>query len=386
MNKKLTAIGIAAALALPTAAAWAASVEVYGQARVALDYQGNNASAPNPNPNNISVKKDALGFSDYASRLGFKGDEDLGSGLTALWQLEEGVSFDTNNAIAARSSYVGLGGVFGTMIVGKLETPYKTSTDNFDPFQDTAADANGILGNVGATGLVDASQDESNATYDLWTNNTIAYITPNLSGFQAKLAYVMPSVLSGNDGLPATAGNANPTSVEQKQDAYNAGLSYDMGPWLLIANYISLNNVVPVGNSHKNLAAWKVGGAYTIRDVTTVALVFENADAGIDSRGSVKSRNAYYLSAKHRIGDTTLKLAYGGAEKMDGATQDNGAYQISVGASQGLSKYTEVYVLYSQLHNNSAGTYSMAYGPLNAAAGKDEDVFSIGINHMFSSK
>src|SRR3569623_2413456 len=106
MNKKLIVLSIAAAMAGPLAAQ--AAVEVYGAARVSLDFVSNNA-------NDTANKDSTVSLPSNYSRLGYKGDEDLGNGLPALWQLEQAVEFDTGAAFThARDTYVGLGGGFGT--------------------------------------------------------------------------------------------------------------------------------------------------------------------------------------------------------------------------------------------------------------------------------
>src|SRR3569623_502069 len=79
MNKRGLVIAITAAMALSAAAAQA-GVEIYGKARVSLDYITNN----DPNP---AIKDSSVSLSCNVARLGFKGDVDLGNGLSALWQI-----------------------------------------------------------------------------------------------------------------------------------------------------------------------------------------------------------------------------------------------------------------------------------------------------------
>ena len=93
------------------------------------------------------------------------------------------------------------------------------------------------------------------------------------------------------------------------------------------------------------------------------------------------------------MGDYTFKFAYANADKCDGIStvcNNTGAQQISVGASQSLTKNTEVYALYTQVNNQIDADYSLAYGPVSVTRldGTQSNVssFSIGINHMFSSK
>ena len=65
-----------------------------------------------------------------ASRLGFKGVEDLGGGLKALFGLEMGVSSDTGASSTPmyRNSYVGIGGDFGVVNIGRIDSAAPSRT------------------------------------------------------------------------------------------------------------------------------------------------------------------------------------------------------------------------------------------------------------------
>jgi predicted porin len=360
MNKKLIAIGIAAALAAPLVAQ--AGAEVYGDARVSVDFNSNGDDNPG-----MEKSKSAVGSN--GSYLGFRGDEDLGNGLTAMYQLETNVDWDTGAAFnGMRPTNVGIAGGFGAVMAGTFDTPYMSATDRYDIFADTKADYNAIMGASGGTQIFDSR-----------VANTLVYATPNLSGFTGAVAYVMSQAL-GSDNLPISKSTA-------KQDAYSLSGNYDNGPLSLAGAY---QVVTKQGGAGDDITGWKVGGSYTIMDATTLALIYENLDMG----GSVKDRNAFYINASHKIGDTTLKLAYANADKCGGTTaacSSTGAQQISVGVAQSLTKNTEVYALYTQVSNDNNGTYALAYGPVAPVTKVDgtmSDVssVSIGINHMFSSK
>src|SRR3569623_1187098 len=129
MNKKLIVLSIAAAMAGPLAAQ--AAVEVFGEARVSLDFVSNYDI-------DTANKDSTVSLTSNYSRLGIKGDEDLGNGLTALWQIEQVVEFDTGAAFThARDTYDGMGGGFGSVLAGHLSSPYRASTSALDPFLDT---------------------------------------------------------------------------------------------------------------------------------------------------------------------------------------------------------------------------------------------------------
>lgn len=130
-------------------------MEVYGQARASIDFMNNNDTT-------ATNEDSAITLSSNYSRLGFKGDEDLGNGLTALWQIEQEFNVDTGDAFNhARDTFIGLGGGFGTVLAGKLSTPYRAATTALDPFHDTAGDHNAIIGSLnGFAGWNDESRQQ----------------------------------------------------------------------------------------------------------------------------------------------------------------------------------------------------------------------------------
>lgn len=348
MNKKLIALSVAAALSAPLASQ--AAVEVYGEARASLDFVNNNDT-------NTANEDSAISLSSNRSRLGFKGDEDLGNGLSALWQLEQQFNVDTGVAFNnARDTFIGLGGGFGTVLAGRLSTPYRASTRGMDPFRDTRGDHNAILG-------AGVFNDESRV------NNALAYMTPDMNGFSAAVAYVLADA-NGSDDLQMT-------TTDGDQDAYSLSGSYTNGPLFVTTGYESLNKL---GMGGDDATALKLGGSYTFMEATTVGAIWENVDMG----GTVGDRNAWYLNAAHKMGDTTLMAAFGTADDFS-AVNNTGADQFALGVSQTLSANTDVYALYTQVGNDSSATYSLDNTP-GVVGGQDMSAFSVGINHKFSSK
>jgi len=127
MNKKLLTLAIGAALASAPMFANAA-LTAYGKLNVGVAYIDNG--------NDIVGEGSEIVVTDDASRLGFKGEEDLGGGLKALYMYELGIDVDNggDNAgttgtggigLSQRDAYVGLGGGFGTLRIGQYNTAYK---------------------------------------------------------------------------------------------------------------------------------------------------------------------------------------------------------------------------------------------------------------------
>ncbi len=350
MNKKLIALGVAAALTAPLAAQ--AGVEVYGEARASLDFVTNN-------DNTAGAEDSAISLSSNKSRIGFRGDEDLGNGLSALWQFEQQMDFDTGAAnTSARDTFIGLGGGFGTVLAGHLSTPYKSSTNYMDVFRNTRGDYNAIMGSV-----------NGNVVFDNRADNAIAYMTPDMNGFKASVAYIL-SDINNDDDLPiSTAGN--------DRDAYSLSAGYTNGPLFVTAAYESLN---AAGVGGDDASAWKIGGTYTITDATTIGAIWESADVG----GANGDRDAWLLNVKHKMGDTSLMASVAMADEVGGVT-DSGATHFALGVGQALSANTDVYALYTVVSNDANANYGL-FSNSNSFAGEDMSAFSVGINHKFSSK
>ena len=168
MNRKLLALAVTAALAAPMAAQ--AAPTVYGQLNLSVDlvdYDDGVADYREVQVNSNS------------SRLGVKGEEALGNGYSAVYKAEWGVSGDGDAAdLSQRDRYLGLKGNWGTVKLGKYDSPLKTSQGMVDQFNDmTYTD----MGNF--------------VTGENRLNNVIGYESPKI----ADVLNVNVAVQSGED-------------------------------------------------------------------------------------------------------------------------------------------------------------------------------------------
>jgi predicted porin len=131
MNKKLIALAVAGACAAPVAMAQTANpVTLYG--RVYATFESVEASGGTAAD---VVRRNRV--SNQASLLGVRGTEDLGGGLKAFFQLETTFKPDQNDTtFADRNSGVGLQGAWGSVLMGRWDTPYKTTSIAVDPYGD----------------------------------------------------------------------------------------------------------------------------------------------------------------------------------------------------------------------------------------------------------
>ncbi len=356
MNKKLLGLAIAAVLAAPFAAQ--AGVEVYGKAHVAVGQTDTGAT-----------DGDSLEMLSNGSNIGFRGDEDLGNGLSAIYQAEVGYNFDgatatTTNAGwgTGRNSYVGLKGDWGKAVVGRHDSPYKLSTGRMDPFSDTQGDYNAIMG-VSPNGVA----------HDTRISNSIMYVSPNLGGFTVMGMYGI------ND-------RRDVGSTTRDRSELSLGATYNAGPLFIGAAVQSLGEQGDlVGTAYEDDVAMKIGAGYTIAEATTLNVAWESIETG----GADKDRTGIFAGVEHKMGANTLALTYAMADDV-GSTADSGATQIAVGAFRALSKATQVYALYSQLSRDAAastpGYGIFLSGATPVALNETGSALMVGVTHAFSSK
>lgn len=378
MNKKLIALAIATAVSAPAMAA-TSNVEVYGLMSMGIDSVNNNNGAAGDSSKRVGR------VSDYASRIGFKGNEDLGNGLSAIWQIESGITADGGagttiggsstplGGAALRNTFVGLkSDAVGTGMIGKIDTPYKTATGRLDPFADTLGDYNNIVG--AANGVAATSY------FDVRAANIAEYVTPNFSGFSAAGAYVFGAE-------SATTGSAS------TGNAYSLAAMYDAGPLYLTAayekqNFGSTGTGTLAGVANADQKAWKLGAAYSIMDFTLAAM-YEKTDDSLGAGGvNLLGHRTWYLSGKYQMGAVALKASYANAGSDDqsfaGVTGNDGAKAYTVGADYGFSKRTSVYALYTKINNDTNAAYNFAYNAATGVGGGDTvDGFSLGMKHSF---
>ena len=321
MKKSLIALAVMAA----SSAAFAGA-DVYGQARIA--YTDTNTATGD--------------ISNQASRIGVKGSEDLGGGLTAVYGFEWGVNLGTSgattvapstaatavtehavtdNGLSARNQFVGLKGAFGTVLAGNHDTPYKLG-GSADVFGDTAADSQG-----GGTGIIGRN------TLDNRAANAIAYISPDWNGFHfaaagvtrdanttgaSALAATSYVLVYANGPLKATLGQetfkdaqrgtklnvsykigdiglgythedskTSPTAAKDKADLMS--VTYGMGPITLAAQYGKFND-----DATADVKRTTVGVVYALSKKTNAALAYTK-----DDNQTAADTNATTLQLNH---------------------------------------------------------------------------------------
>jgi len=369
MNKKLIALAVAAASVAPAAMAQTANpVTLYGRIYVMFEsVEAKGGASPVARRNRVS---------DQSSLLGVRGTEDLGGGLKAFFQLETQFKPDQNDStFAARNSGVGLQGGWGSVLLGRWDTPYKTATTAVDPFGDLT------IG--GITGI-----NNDSGTHDRRAQNVVQYWSPNFAGFAARVSY------GANEGKTATV---NPEEMA-------ASLTWGKGPIYLFYAYeklddtSSLNAAANTGNfTFTEQEANSVGGSFTMGPVKVGGLYAEYKKTDRTKKKSYML-NGVWTIAKHQLIYQYQNSEDGGCPVGTVGTAANGcgtgvvgghpeANSHTVGYQYNWTKRTFFLAQYVKVdNNNSAGSNYGNFGSNRltlTSAGQDPQGFAVGLRHVF---
>ncbi len=293
----------------------------------------------------------AIGSSgQWASRIGLRGHEDIGGGNYVSFDLQNGFnpndgSFATPGSMFSRQAWIGLGGNWGELHVGRQNSPLFNDQGGLDAFG-AATQASGF---------------SNMETYAVRTSNTVSYTSPSLSGLQF-------SVYVGfGDAGGLRSGGAS----------YQADVTYARGPFSAIA---AAQAVRSADNSTLDRTA-EVGAGYQIGK-TTVYLGWSGAkwaDIGLDV-------NIYGISALYQV-TPAQALSLGGTYLHDETGQGANARQIAALYTYTFSKRTSLYGALSFLQNRGDASYRLA-GSANAGLplaypGADARGFQLGMVHRF---
>ena len=314
-------------------------------------------------------------------RLGFKGAEDLGGGLKAVWQIETQILIDNSgagNGLATRNTFAGLAGdSWDSLTLGRNDTPYKTSTRGLDVFLDHIADNRTLMGK-GAIG------------FDQRFTDTVRYDTANMNGFKAALTYTAGAENNVSSAAD-TKGKAVSLSGTYETGPFYAALAYQKNTLSSVAGALPTaafaGYAAPAG--FKDEKAWKIAGSYKVSQFAVNA-VYEKTTDNLGATGA--GHKAYYLAGVfNATASDAIKAAYTKAKNLnDGSATATGAKQFSLGYDHSMSKRTTVYAMYTRLDNDNNVAYALsnaagvATGATAAAGfGADPSAFSFGMKHSF---
>lgn len=362
MQKKIIALAIAG---LASTAAFAqTNVTIYGSVDYGYSYRYDTINPKNHPISGID------GGQAQGNRLGFKGVEDLGNGLKAVFLLESGFFGDTgvdhtSGSMFSRQAYMGLTGGFGTLIGGRLYTPHFSFVGAIDPFgAGTVGQYRNAYGKD-ASGLIDPVR----------VDNAVAYVSPSFGGFNVTAAY-SNNVLGQESGVD----NSKNNTVYALLGRYTAG-PVDVG---LNLHRIAVGSTIAATKSVDNAT---LAGTFDAKVVKIAALYSYNLVDNTAASSDIRIEN-WMIGATVPLGKFAIKTSY---LFSDGNTAAGGnAQQFALGANYSLSKRTDLYTAYSWIDNDSAkqnnGSYLRRAADVGDASNSGlgaQQGFQVGVRHLF---
>ena len=284
-----------------------ADVDVYGKANVSVQ------SSDDGEGSFSEIKSNA-------SRIGFKGSENISDGLEAIYKFEfqVNVSDDSKDTVTSRNQYVGLKGGFGQLVIGRNDTALKQSQGKLDLFDNLEGDIKNLFKG------------------EIRLSDTVTYSSKDLSGFKVLATYVAEKDSEGDSGysLALTYGDAG----LKKSNVY-ASVAAD--------SEVNGYDVVRATVQGK-VADFKLGAMYQSQ---------EKVDGSGDADG-------YLVNAAYTLDSNTFKVQY---QVMDFDAGDKKS-AISAGVDHSLSKNTKLFAFYTNFDMDS---------------NVDQDYLGVGMEYKF---
>ncbi len=342
MQKKIIALAVAG---LMSGAAFAQSnVTVYGIADMGYIHSTSSGQTYN------GVESGNLA----GSRLGFKGTEDLGGGLKAVFTLEYGLSMDINAGVGtslARQQFVGLAGGFGQVALGRQYSPAYSAVARTDTFGATVPSPHGALVSAGGNTIAGNSAAR-------W-NNAVTYISPSFSGLS----------FSANYGFGQT--NENDTATTDRDPRFGLGANYANGPMNFDVVYHDIEqSTAPTSDKTTELF---LGGSYNFGAVKAFASwQSKNDKSATDADNKVWQLGV--VAPVSAVGNLMFSYA-----KLSDDRADFDSKSYGIGYTHSMSKRTTLYTTYTHVSNDSLANAKIVAGTI----GESNKTFAAGINHSF---
>jgi len=354
MKKTMMALALSAVAGMVAAQS---NVTVYGIVDMALVRESGGTA---------SITKVTSGV-ESGSRIGFKGTEDLGGGMSAIFLVENGFQGDTGalgqgGLLFGRQAYVGLQGSAGTVTIGRQYTPQYLAVAAIDPFgSGTAGDTKNLMASTGNS----ASR----------MDNAVKYISPVVHGFSGEVVY----------GAGEVAGDASAGRQ------FGGTLAYAAGPLTLRLSSHYRNNETA---TLKNVSSARNSVFTALYDFGVAKAHFAyGVDKGVNSALSRNLANPFgatvaptpstdsdviLLGVTVPAGLGTWLGSYIRKNDKTGFNQD--AEQFAAGYRYYLSKRTDLYGVYGYIRNKNGAGYTVGSA---IEGGSGNRAVNLGIRHIF---
>jgi len=366
---------IAPALVLVAPATWAQGVSIYGVADAAVESV--KATGATAGPSGDRERSSRL--SSEGSFIGFRGSEDLGSGLAAVFQLEGNLSIDTGEFSAwNRDTFVGLRSErWGVGTLGQNTTPMRALGNSLDLTP-------GAYTGIGAIqSLLSINRQSTGA--DNRRPNSLRYRSPTFLDLSLDLVYGF-----GESRDSATGRNDNMVGI---------GLTYRSGSWFIGYAYDRQNdsNRSGLAQTRGKDIRHRVGAKYNVLPQLMLGAFYDAAESsgtfgagkgkitkdtwGVISQWEAGAHGVYAMLVNVRPVECSGVTTGNGVACA--RASDTGARLLTLGYTYDLSKRTMIRAAVSRISNESAARYDFSNGSIGAGAGADPTGISVGLRHRF---
>ena len=340
MKKSIIALAVAGAMTAPMIAQ--ADATLYGSIRVGVNFEDDG----NENLANRNVQGDN-GVADQSSRIGIKGDVDLGlEGTKGLfhfeWQAGNADNDSNTDTLDGRLAYAGAKGAWGKLTIGAQWAPHSLLVANASQPFHPGDSGFGERFHLGNSILGEISGDASTGIQFLKrTDSSILYTSPKFGGgFQFHGMAILRQDGSDNDG-----------EFDEDVDGYNALLSYKGGPLKAALSIGSLErgnaNITAGTNTGNSLT-----GVFTNIEADVLGLAvgykvggwdfvgrYETLETTTDNRGEVQDQEVVELLVRYTTsGGTSIYARASDFEDDAAGAEFDDLTQYGIGIKQQLGK------------------------------------------------
>lgn len=338
-----------AALAVSTGAYAQSSVQVYGTLDVGAAYSDSEQVTGTP-----GVKSGIYSGIWTPSSIGFKGSENLGSGMKAVFVLDYAINVANNSGIdAANEQSLGIESPYGTVKAGRLEATESVYQRRFD-----------------AMGKTSFSPLTSLYGQDRFLSSTAGY-QHSYAGFDFGATYSF-------DGTTNTATLPHAGGVDQ-ENALSLNIGYGYGPFDVGYIYSNVSNLARAPKN-SDIDSHFVGGSFNFG----VAKVFGSYSDTQAKDSSVFDTNMYAVGASVPLGKATVAVAYG---RVNDDVANSEANIYGVQGYYELSKRTGIYAGYQYVDNrngSSVAALGNLFGtPTTGTGDTTSQGAAVGMKHSF---
>ncbi|MFM0243709.1 porin [Paraburkholderia sediminicola] len=363
------------------------SVTLYGVADVFVQYLDNGG--------NHSYSERSGGST--GSLFGLKGNEDLGGGWNAVFDVENGFNinngafFADSTAMFYRQSWVGLkDSTYGSLTFGRQYQPSFWAVYFTDPFR-----GNEVMSPLAAADLASATDKSTLATQYVSgrTSNSIVYTSPDLRGAHFYAMYAMPSTVT--QPVPVSSGAMLDLAANYSGYGFYAGVGYqyqhgsqETAPLVATAPTLLTSFNLMATEHFTGAIAYRLGIVNFMfnysynrpKDVPAGALVTITPAVKLPLASLVHAYSIMELGATIQA-TSADNIEIAAIERDVRGVHDN-TPGIEVGVDHNLSKRTSLYMRAGYLKNNGSANMSWP-GVTGVAAGSKQVVAVVGMTHRF---